>query len=54
MIYEREVYFGPKDFEDRINFPNILIVRQGKENNSKIESSSKQKELNLIKTFMKL
>jgi hypothetical protein len=35
MIYEREVYFGPKDFEDRINFPNILIVRQGKENNSK-------------------
>jgi len=41
MIYEREVYFGPKDFEDRINFPNILIVREAKENHTKIESNSK-------------
>ena len=54
MIYEREVYFGPKDFEDRINFPNILIVRQGKENNKKSGSSSKQKDSNLIKSFMRL
>ena len=46
MIYEREVYFGPKDFEDRINFPNILIVRQWKENNKKCGSSSKQKDSN--------
>lgn len=30
MIYEREIYFNEKDFNNENYFPNILIVRQKK------------------------
>ena len=32
MIYEREVHFNQKQFEDKKNFPDILIVRKKKDN----------------------
>ena len=31
MIYEREVHFNQKQFEDKRNFPDILIVRKKKD-----------------------
>lgn len=34
MIYEREVQFSEKDFDNPAYFPQVLIVRKRKENKS--------------------
>ena len=34
MIYEREIHFSTKQFEDEVNFPSIIIVRKKKDNDT--------------------
>lgn len=42
MIYERELHFNTKDFENNIYFPNILVIRQQKESAMTNKSSSEK------------
>lgn len=40
MIYEREVHFNQKQLEDKKYFPEILIVRKKKDNNTAINHNN--------------
>ena len=53
MIYEREVHFSPKKFqEDKACFPAILIVRQKKET-AKVKNNW-QSYIVILKNFIRV
>lgn len=51
MIYEREIYFTEKDYHNETYFPNILIVRKKKIDQS--ESNTVQNHLKNLKQIIK-
>lgn len=54
MIYEREVHFNQKQFEDKRNFPDILIVRKKKDTDGiALKSNNWQGMMTVFKGYMK-
>lgn len=51
LIYEKEIHFGQKDFNNEEFFPNILIVRKKKQNNQYVNNW--QSYIKVIKNFVK-
>mmetsp|Transcript_26610 Transcript_26610/g.40601 ORF Transcript_26610/g.40601 Transcript_26610/m.40601 type:complete len:194 (+) Transcript_26610:541-1122(+) len=52
MIYEREVHFRQRHFDDEFYFPTILIVRKMKQNNFN-GKNGKQSYIGMVKTYIR-
>lgn len=53
MIYELEMHFGDKQFENILYFPRILIVRKKKTQQTLEKSDTQKNWPELLKTFLK-
>ena len=54
MIYERELHFSEQQFENKKNFPDILIVRKRKDQDIRLNLNNWQGVMNMFKTQLKL